>query len=82
MDRVLKPRRGFLTYAKALVLAVGGGIGMYLAFPPTGAWFLMPLALGALYWCTREHGATVAGLSGLAWSLAFSCLTLSGFLNR
>lgn len=60
-----------MTYAKALVLSVGGGIGMYLAFPPTGAWFLMPLALGALYWCTREHGATVAGLSGLAWSLAF-----------
>ena len=44
---------------------------MYLSFPPTGAWFLMPLGLGALFWCTREHGATLAGFSGLAWAMAF-----------
>jgi apolipoprotein N-acyltransferase len=60
-----------------LVVALGGGGLLCLAFPTFDVWVAAPLALALLAWAAAGVGARRGGLAGMLFGLAFFVPTLS-----
>jgi apolipoprotein N-acyltransferase len=60
-----------------LVVALGGGGLLCLAFPTFDVWVAAPLALALLAWAAAGLGARRGGLAGMLFGLAFFVPTLS-----
>jgi apolipoprotein N-acyltransferase len=69
--------RPALRWPWAALVAVGGGLLLYLAFPGHDLWFLAPLGIGALVVATSGRRAWPAAGLGLLHGLAFFTPLLS-----
>ncbi|WP_375541491.1 hypothetical protein [Quadrisphaera sp. INWT6] len=74
MSAVMTPA---LRWPWAALVAVGGGLLLYLAFPGHDLWFLAPLGIGALVVATSGRRARPAAGLGLLHGLAFFAPLLS-----
>ncbi|WP_062520451.1 apolipoprotein N-acyltransferase [Demequina silvatica] len=60
-----------LTGLRNLAIAILGGVGLNLAFPDTGWWFLAPVSVALLWWSLEVATARAAFLTGWAYGVAF-----------
>jgi apolipoprotein N-acyltransferase len=65
------PPRVPLRWRYSLPLAVAAGVGLLVAFPPYGLWWLAPVAVGALTFAVHRRGPAGGALLGLLAGLAF-----------
>ena len=59
-----------------LIAAVAAGLGLAVAFAPTNAWYLAPVAVALFVWAVKDERWWQAAVWGLVMGSAYSVLTL------